>query len=163
MATLIVGNGSHGQDIGATCYGAEFVPHHSVAPQLPYDEYQHIYIGSAYPKTRAGIADVLGIEDASWVHPLAYVERSTYGHGTHINYGAMMTRTRIGVHVTISPCAVIAGDVRIGDRVLIGAGAVICDRVTVGNDVTVGAGAVVLPETVIPDGETWVGVPARRV
>jgi serine acetyltransferase len=33
--------------------------------------------------------------------------------------------------------------------------------VTIGNDVTVGAGAVVLPEATIPDGETWVGVPAK--
>jgi hypothetical protein len=32
--------------------------------------------------------------------------------------------------------------------------------VHIGNDATIGAGAVVLPEVQIPDGETWVGVPA---
>ena len=64
--------------------------------------------------------------------------------------------------MTVSPGVTICGDVTIGDRVLIGAGATICDRVTIGADVTIGAGAVVLPETVVPDGETWVGVPARR-
>ena len=93
---------------------------------------------------------------------MTFLNASSWGYGTHINYGVTMTRTTIGHHTTISPGVTICGDVTIGDRTLIGAGAVVCDRVTIGNDVTIGAGAVVLPETTVPDGETWYGVPAKR-
>jgi hypothetical protein len=107
------------------------------------------------------IAIELGVNDYDWVHPATTITDSRWGIGTHINAGAIVIRTTIGSHCTISPGVTICGDVTIGDRVLVGAGAVISDRVTIGADATIGAGTVVLPQTVIGPGETWVGVPAR--
>jgi carbonic anhydrase/acetyltransferase-like protein (isoleucine patch superfamily) len=160
MATLI-GDGSHAYDI------ASVTPHTHVCRsdtdwQTSGDKFYLVTIGINDPRLRAEVAERMGVDDLPWVHPNALLGHATsYGVGTHINYGVTMTRTTIGHHCTISPGVTICGDVTIGDRTLIGAGATICDRVTIGSDVTVGAGAVVLPETVIPDGETWIGVPAR--
>jgi UDP-3-O-[3-hydroxymyristoyl] glucosamine N-acyltransferase len=159
MATLI-GDGSHARDILISCpqrIGSQ-VGHHSRYE----DRGDGILIGINDPRLRARIAYELSKDDYDWVHPATTITDSRWGIGTHINAGTVIIRTRIGHHSTISPGVTICGDVRIGDRTLIGAGATICDRVTIGSDVTVGAGAVVLPETVIPDGETWIGVPARK-
>ena len=49
----------------------------------------------------------------------------------------------------------------IGDGVLLGVGAKVLGAVTVGAGAAVGAGAVVVDS--VPDGETWVGVPAQPV
>lgn len=159
MGTLI-GGGSHAFDITYTsghlitrCFA-----HHS--DYKPDDDW--VIIGINNPRVRAQVAEELGVYDMAWVHPYTYYGPDTLvGVGTHVNYGASLTRTTVGNHCTISPGVTICGDVVIGDRCLIGAGAVICDRVTIGDDCTIGAGAVVLPESVVPDGETWVGVPAR--
>jgi len=50
---------------------------------------------------------------------------------------------------------------RIGSRVSIGTNATILGGVTVGDGAMVGAGSVVTKD--IPPGETWAGVPARRL
>jgi acetyltransferase-like isoleucine patch superfamily enzyme len=164
VATLI-GSGSHATDIRATLQYVDAwqeFGHHKQATQEELDDAQPVIIAINNPKTRAEVARYLNISDWWWVHPASTIGPDChYGPGTHINYGVTMTRTTLGHHCTISPGVTICGDVTIGDRTLIGAGATICDRVTIGNDVTVGAGAVVLPEATIPDGETWVGVPAK--
>ena len=155
----LIGDGSHAADIAAVM-GNEITrrfPHHTL-----YDGTLPVVIGINDPRLRARIAQELGVVDLSWNCHFVYMRDVGCLNGTHINYGVTMTRTTIGHHTTVSPGVTICGDVTIGDRVLIGAGATICDRVTIGADVTIGAGAVVLPETVVPDGETWVGVPARR-
>jgi carbonic anhydrase/acetyltransferase-like protein (isoleucine patch superfamily) len=159
MATLI-GCGSHARDIRFTDAAriTRQVAHHSL-----WDQQGEVIIGVNDPFLRARIAKELGVRDRSWVHPHTWFMEGSYGHGTHINYGVTMTRTRIGHHCTISPGVTICGDVTIGDRVLIGAGATICDRVTIGDDVTIGAGCVVLPESVVDSGATIVGVPAKHL
>ena len=157
MATLI-GDGAHASDILRHLdHRWRQVAHHS-----QWDNDLPVIIGINDPQLRARVADEMGVRDTAWTHHDSMVDHGcSFGYGTHINYGVTMTRTTIGHHTTISPGVTCCGDVTIGDRVLIGAGSTICDRVTIGNDVTIGAGAVVLPETVIPDGETWFGVPAR--
>lgn len=160
MATLI-GAGSHARDIASVWTPTHGHPNHEDWLANGDDAYSYV-IGINDPRLRAEVASKLGGLELSWVHPHAYIGTDCeWGTGTHINYGVSMTRTTLGHHCTISPGVTICGDVTIGDRVLVGAGATICDRVTIGSDVTIGAGAVVLPETVIPDGETWIGVPAR--
>lgn len=52
---------------------------------------------------------------------------------------------------------------RIGARATIGLRAIIMGGVTVGERAKVLAGSFVLPKTVIPDGETWGGIPAVKV
>lgn len=161
MATLI-GKGSHARDIladRARHFNYHYAHHSEAGPfDLP------VYIGINDPHLRAEVAKALQVKDEAWVHSNAFIGTNCKIHyGTHINYGVTVTRTYFGHHCTIGPGVTIAGDVVIDNRTLIGAGATICDRVTIGSDVTIGAGAVVLPETIIPDGETWVGVPAKRI
>jgi len=77
-------------------------------------------------------------------------------------------------HVTIGGSAVIVAHYGVGgylvlSKVKIGRGATVGLRATIMGGVQVGAGAkvlpnsVVLPKTVIPDGETWGGVPAQKL
>jgi UDP-3-O-[3-hydroxymyristoyl] glucosamine N-acyltransferase len=67
----------------------------------------------------------------------------------------------IGKHVRICAGAIIGGFVEIGDYATIYIGALIHPRVKIGEHATVGMGSVVLHD--IPDGETWVGNPARKL
>lgn len=150
-----------------------------------YGSTYHWYIGVNDSQTRALLSEVIDIATGLHAMPLVHNaavldDRCDFARGvviganttltwacrlgkhTHVNYNVGMTRTTCGDFVTIGPGVTIAGDVQIGDRTMIGAGATVCDRVTIGSDVVIGAGAVVLPETVVPDGETWVGVPARK-
>jgi len=57
----------------------------------------------------------------------------------------------------------ILGRVVIGDGAIIGMRSVIFPDVHIGSNARVAAGALVVRGTVIPDGETWAGIPARRV
>lgn len=63
--------------------------------------------------------------------------------------------------VHIAPGAVLAGNVFIGERSFIGANSVIKQGVLIGKDVIIGAGSVVIKD--VPDNETWVGNPAKRI
>ena len=64
-----------------------------------------------------------------------------------------------GVH--IAPGAVLAGNVSVGENSFIGANSVIKQGMCIGKNVTLGAGSVVLRN--IPNNETWVGNPAKRI
>ncbi len=64
-----------------------------------------------------------------------------------------------GVH--IAPGAVLAGNVLVGENSFVGANSVVKQGVKIGKDVTVGAGSVVIKD--IPDHETWVGNPAKKI
>lgn len=89
-------------------------------------------------------------------------EATEIGDGTKIdNLVHIAHNVKIGKHCLIVAGSVIGGSVTIGDRCYIGIGAMIKNKVKIGNDVTVGMGAVVLQD--IPDGETWVGNPAKRL
>lgn len=152
MVTLI-GSGGHANDIAG--HGVwNRVSHHRHLGKV-YGNVR-IVIGVNDPQLRAKVATELGIADETWIHPDAklYVDVK-YGTGVHINYGAQMTRTILGDHVTISPGVTICGDVTIGDRVMVGAGAVICNLVTIGDDAVIGAGSIILSD--VPAGATVVG------
>ena len=64
-----------------------------------------------------------------------------------------------GVH--IAPGTVLAGNVSVGENSFIGANSVVKQGVKIGSGVTVGAGSVVVKD--IPDNETWVGNPAKKI
>jgi len=90
-----------------------------------------------------------GLERFTWIGERVYVMK--HAHVGHDAY--------IGAGVNLAPGCVIGGHVTIGVGTKVGIGAVIRPRVTVGCDVVIGAGAVVVDN--VPDGETWVGNPAR--
>jgi len=80
----------------------------------------------------------------------------------------------LGRHTTIGHEAIICGHqiqdqelflgrVEVGDDVLIGARAWVWPDVKIGNGATVAAYAVVSRGTVIPPGEVWGGIPARKL
>lgn len=58
---------------------------------------------------------------------------------------------------------IILGRVVIGEGAIVGMRSVIFPDVRIGRNARVAAGAVVVRGTVIPDGETWAGVPARKI
>lgn len=76
--------------------------------------------------------------------------QSTYGHDV-----------TIGNYVHVAPGCNISGNVTIGEGVDVGTGAQILQGLTVGAWAQIGAGAVVTKD--VPAGETWVGVPARKI
>lgn len=93
------------------------------------------------------------------IQPFAYIcPGVTIGDDCLISPGVTFTNHR-------NPTAVADWEgmepVVVGDRVVIGARAVILAGVTIGDDAVIGAGAVVTKD--VPDGETWVGNPAKRV
>ncbi len=58
---------------------------------------------------------------------------------------------------------VILGKVVIGDGAVVGMRAVVFPDVRIGSRARVAAGAIVVRGTVIGDGETWAGIPARKI
>ena len=65
----------------------------------------------------------------------------------------------IGDYVSVSPGALINGNVTVEDDVFVGTGAIILPGRHIGRGATIGAGAVVTKD--VPPGATAVGVPAR--
>ena len=83
------------------------------------------------------------------------------GQHSIVNHGAVVDHDCvIEDFVHISPNATLGGCVSVGQRTLIGAGAVVLPGRKIGGDCIIGAGAVVVND--IPDGQTVVGVPAKR-
>ncbi len=159
MATVILGNGGHAQDIHALT-GYPMLAHHT-----DWDGESEYIIGINDPHLRAAIADDLGgpgWNRGRFIHPTCYlgpwkVDRGNcwVGNGTHINYAVSATRTTFGEFVTIAPGVTICGDVEIGDRVFIGAGAVIKNLVTIGADAFIPMGARVTRD--VKPGERYKG------
>lgn len=115
------------------------------------------------------------------IHPTAHIEQSAQigagtfvgpmamahvgakiGRGAIINSGAIVEHHNvIGDWVHIAPNATLCGNVHVGEGAFVGAGAVVKPNLTIGKWAVVGCGAVVLAD--IPDGEVWVGNPARKL
>ena len=98
------------------------------------------------------------------------------GHGTAINstWISDPSLIQLGKKVTIggSVCLIghygqggylVLAPVIIGDGATIGIKATVMGGATVGANARVLAHSVVMPKTVIPDGETWGGIPAVKI
>ena len=87
---------------------------------------------------------------------------STLGVGVIINTNAVVEH-ECEVHdfVHLAPSSTIAGNVKIGKSSFLGANSVCKQNTTIGANCVLGAGSVVLKN--IPDGETWVGNPAKKI
>lgn len=74
----------------------------------------------------------------------------------HIAHGA-----KVGKHCLIVAGAVLGGSCEIGDYSYLGMGCLIKNKIKVGKNCTIGMGAVVTKD--VPDGETWIGNPGRKM
>lgn len=111
----------------------------------------------------ADVSESVTIGDGTVVAEHAVVAAETkVGRFVKINTAATVTHECvIGDYVTIAPRAVLLGRVKVGEGAYIGANATILPGVTIGKGAIVGTGAVVTKN--VPDGETWVGVPAKKL
>jgi len=109
------------------------------------------------------------VDSSANVGPLSVINRqAAVGWGSVLTRGVLVNRGATVGHdgflndyCTIGPGAHLAGDVRVGERAFVGMGAVVREGVRIGAGATVGMGSVVLKD--VPAGETWWGVPARKV
>ena len=134
--------------------------------------------------SRARLVQRLALGDDRWatvLHPRASVpDSATVGAGTVLLADVVLTASvSIGRHCMVMPQVVLThGDVvedhctiasgaRVGGRArlregcYLGAGALVREDRTIGRGALVGMGSVVLTD--VPDGETWVGNPARPI
>lgn len=99
------------------------------------------------------------------------IGRGTVINTSHISDPCLIT---MGEKVTIGGSATIVGHygqsgylvmapVSIGDRTTIGLRASIMGGVSIGREAKILPHSVVMPKTVVPDGEIWGGVPARKM
>lgn len=118
---------------------------------------------------------------ATLVHPAAVVpDSATVGPGCVLHATTVLTAdVRLGAHVVAMPAVVLTHDDDIGNGVTFGAGARLAGGVTIERGAYVGSGALVRENLVVgagatvgmgavvtasvPPGETWAGVPARRL
>lgn len=106
------------------------------------------------PHARIGAGTFLAAQ--SVVAPQALV-----GEGVIVNHGAVIDHDcTVGAWCHIAPRAVLGGGVSLGEGVLLGSGAVVLPGLRIGRGAIIGAGAVVTRD--VPEGQSWVGIPARN-
>jgi sugar O-acyltransferase (sialic acid O-acetyltransferase NeuD family) len=136
------------------------------------------------PARRADVVRALDLPAdryATIVHPQASVAFGvSLGEGTVLLAGTVITAPqRVGAHVlampqvllthddevgdfvTMAGRAALAGAVRVESAAYLGSGALIRQGLVIGSRAVIGMGAVVLED--VPPGETWAGVPARKL
>jgi sugar O-acyltransferase (sialic acid O-acetyltransferase NeuD family) len=125
---------------------------------------------------------LLGVSDqryATVIDPSVSVPRScSVGVGSILLAGCVLTTSvQIGKHVVCMPnvtlthddvladfatiCAGVSlgGSVRIGERAYLGMNSSVRENLAIADDAVVGMGSAVIQD--VPEGQTWVGVPAR--
>lgn len=127
---------------------------------------------------QGGVAD---LRFTTFIAPGARIGRtSTVGAGSIVLEGVVITAdATLGRHVVVMPnCTLthdnrlddyatlaagvaLGGAVQVGEGAYLGMNASVRQQLSIGADATVGMGAAVLSD--VPDGESWIGVPARRM
>jgi sugar O-acyltransferase (sialic acid O-acetyltransferase NeuD family) len=136
------------------------------------------------PSSRAVLDEALRLDPDRWgtlVHPSAFLAPGVeVGQGSIILAGVVITTPQkigrhvvampqvllthddqVGDYVTLAGGATLGGGVRLGAGAYIGQRAAIRESVEIGERAVIGMGSAVLSN--VPAGETWVGVPAKRL
>jgi sugar O-acyltransferase (sialic acid O-acetyltransferase NeuD family) len=136
------------------------------------------------PAARARLQERLGLPAERWatlIHPAASLAPGVeVGYGSILLAGVVVTAPqRIGRHVVAMPHVLLTHDDQVEDYVTLAGGAtfgggvrvrtcafvgqrsVVREYLEIGEQAVVGMGSVVLAD--VPAGETWAGVPARRL
>jgi sugar O-acyltransferase (sialic acid O-acetyltransferase NeuD family) len=136
------------------------------------------------PGARLRLVARLGLLSDRWatiVHPAASIAPGTVlGEGSVMLAGVVVTAPitigpylsamphvllthddKLGEGVTLAGRATLAGNVTVGDGAYLGQGCMIRQGLRIGAGSVIGMGAVVLAD--VPDGQTWAGVPARKL
>ena len=107
------------------------------------------------------------IGDNVEIGPYSTIRRSALG-STTINQGTKIGsycnighNCNIGKNCLLTSNVIIAGSSSIEDNVYIGIGALIRNKIKVSKNATIGLGAVVVKN--VPENETWVGNPAKKL
>jgi len=152
--------------LGCTVMGVEyfketFSRHRSVMPL--FDLKPSVAEDAFVAPSATVVGDVSLASNASvWYGAVVRADRGSISVGPMTNIqdrAVVSSSTTIGSRVTIGHGALLQG-CTVGDGALIGQGAVVQAGSSIGSGSIVAAGAVVLPETVIPEGQMWVGNPA---
>lgn len=109
------------------------------------------------------IANFVKIGIGNYIGPQATINAlATIGCYCIINSGSIVEHEcQISDFVHLGPGSVLAGQVIVGRKTFIGANTVVKQGISIGENVVVGAGSVVLKD--IPNGEVWVGNPAKKL
>lgn len=110
------------------------------------------------------------LEDGAEVGNFTEAKNAVVGAGTKAKHLSYLGDVRIGAGANIGAGTIVANydgkqkhRTVIGDRAFVGSGSILIAPAEVGRGALTGAGAVVTRGSKIPDGEAWVGVPARRI
>jgi UDP-3-O-[3-hydroxymyristoyl] glucosamine N-acyltransferase len=107
------------------------------------------------------------IEDDVELYPFSNVDRGALfetriGKGTKIDHMTHIGHnSTVGKNTIITAGTVMCGGSQIGDNTWVGVNSIIKEKAKVGNNSLVGLGSIVTKD--IPDGETWMGAPARKL
>jgi sugar O-acyltransferase (sialic acid O-acetyltransferase NeuD family) len=170
----------HGEEIqGVTVIGP---------PQAVQDHQKAMVVASVAspqdPLRRLRLVERLGLPAeryATLVHPTAVVPQSaSLGPGSVLHAGTILTAdVDVGAHVAVMPAVVLTHDVRIDDGATLGAGVSVSGGVVVERGAYIGSGAILREGVVVgagaiigmgalvtrsvPEGEVWVGSPAKPI
>ncbi|MDO8638384.1 MAG: acyltransferase [Candidatus Daviesbacteria bacterium] len=137
--------------------------------------YEGVKIGKNFqtgPNVLIRENNIIGNEVVMW-HGVTISPGNVIGDGCRIHAGSFLELVHLGKKVFIGPGVVFTDDphpvnpssrkhfggARVEDEAVIGANVTILPHVKIGKRVVIGAGSVVTRD--IPDGEVWVGNPAR--
>ena len=154
---------------------------------LKVDRRVDVHIAIGVPAIRKSVLDTISVnanlQFPNIIHPSVRIHDETHvrlGRGNYLADGTIITTnvtlsdfnlinlmctighdTVIGSNCSVMPSVNISGGAKLEDNVYVGTGVKLIKSTVLGEGCTVGAGAVVNKD--IPAGETWAGVPAKKI
>lgn len=150
----------HGVEIGC---GTEILPCTVIRSGVKVGEGCEV---GPFTHLRAGAV----LEDAAEVGNFTEMKNSTLGSGSKAKHLSYLGDTRIGAKANIGAGTIFANydgkkkhPTTVGDGAFIGSGSIVVAPNQVPAAATTGAGAVITRSAEMQEGETWVGMPARKL